>query len=168
MEDLYSWSVNGRRPPPGLSVWASKFQPVQSDDPEPRQIFLPTVVADGGETAFRSFEAGLVGTWVTLVYHPEWPIAHPLEAEGAAVRMWPRPNPEPVHFTGMPRVSSRDPVWLPGPRITFRDDTYRAADMPPLSTSLTFHGDFDHHWDPLRRRGAVGVSGTRRPWGASC
>jgi hypothetical protein len=143
-ENLYSWTVNGQPPPAGLSAWASKFRPAQSDDPEPRQIFLPTVVADGCETAFRSFEAGLVGTWVTLVYHAGWPIAHPLEAEGAAVRMWPRPNRQPVNFTGMPRVWSRDPLWRPGPRLTFRDGTYDPADMPPLSPSLTFHGDFDH------------------------
>lgn len=60
------------------------------------------------------------------------------------MRMWPRPTPQPVAFTAMPRVSSRDPVWLPSPCLTFRDGTYDPANMPPLSRSLTFHGDFDH------------------------
>ena len=137
-EDLYSWTVNGGPPPPGLSVWASKSRQDEPGDSQPRQMHLPSIVADGRQIVFRSFEAGLIGTHVTLVYHPGWRIDHPLEADGAAARMWPRPSPEPVNFTTMPRVSSRDPMWLPGSRLTFHDGAYDPARMPSLSPSLAY------------------------------
>lgn len=129
-EDLYSWTLTGEPPPTGLSLWASKTRAASEDDPEPQRVSLSTIVADGREVEFRAFQAGLVGISVTLVYHPGWPIDHPAEAGGAAVRMWPRPNPEPVDLTCRSRISSRDPIWLAGPRLTFGDGTYEPGRDP--------------------------------------
>ena len=55
-----------------------------------RHIPLPTVVADGRKIEFRVKRAGLRSLDVSLLYHPGWEIAHPLEADGRALRLWPR------------------------------------------------------------------------------
>ena len=141
-EDLYGWTVDGSPPPDGLSAWATRSRQAEPEDSAPRVVLLPSIVADGKEVTFRWFEAGLLGTLVALVYHPGWAIDHPLETEGTAARMWPRPSLEPVTFSEMPRVSTRDPTWREGPRLHFVDGAYDPARMPLLSASLSYC-DFD-------------------------
>ena len=43
-----------------------------------------------------SREIGIRGLDITMVWHPVWPIAHPLVAEGRAAVFW--PNPAAIDF----------------------------------------------------------------------
>jgi hypothetical protein len=148
-DDLYGWSVSGRRPPLGLSVWATRHARRPPDSDDPYRIPLPTVLADGWTARFQELTHGLdlVGAGYldfSLVYHPGWEIAHPLEAEGRAIRLWPRDNRRALDLGSFPLVDARELRWYRGPRLLFAPGAYRTEEREPLSAStrLTFFPPF--------------------------
>ena len=136
-DDIYTWTINGQSPPPGLSVWVSKTRQGPPEH-ETRWISLPTVVADGREIPFRSFQAGLPDLAVDLVYHAGWPIDNPLVREGKAFQMWPCEDQGALDFASLATISGREMVWLEGPTLTFEDSAYGRAVLPALSPALNF------------------------------
>lgn len=138
-DDIYGWTVTGEDPPSGLSVWA--VREIQTDSGRhipPRRLPLPTVVADGRTVSFQVFRCAIRFLDVTLVYHPGWEIAHPLETEGRAARLWPNDGAM-VSFATLPAVAVRDTVWIEGPTLTFAPGAFGAECIRPLGPD----------WDPM-------------------
>jgi hypothetical protein len=135
-DDLYSWLVINQPPPVGFSIWVTKRAEGLPDPAVTRRIPLPTVVADGREIQFRVKRAGVQFLDVSLVYHPGWEIEHPLEAEGRALRLWPRQADAGADFSSVPAVHPNDTAWLKGPRLHFLPDAFGSDDLPPLSPSF--------------------------------
>ena len=137
-DDLYSWTVHDGPVPNGLSVWVVREDRYPVQAVRTRRIPLPTVVADGRTMGFQDFRCSVRFLDVTLVYHPGWEIAHPLEAEGRAARLWPS-HGQPVNFESLVPVASRDTIWMEGPILTFAPGSFGAARLPPLGPG----------WDPM-------------------
>ena len=132
---IYSWLINGEPPPVGLSAWAY-WQDGSQDAPDDTPIIdLPTIVADGTTTRFRSLDLGLRKLSVTLIYHPGWDLAHPAEADGSAIRLWPSPT-ESTTIPALPSRSYRPVLFRPGAEITFKPGTYDCADLPALAPGV--------------------------------
>lgn len=136
-EGLFGWMIDDGPPPTGLSLWVFKRGEQLHEPPSTRRVALPTVVADGHEIEFRAMRAGVRFLDVSLVYHPDWKIEHPLEVEGRALRLWP-PNPGRgvVDFSPLPEVDSREFAWLKGPRLQFAAGAFGRVDLPALSSSF--------------------------------
>jgi hypothetical protein len=145
-EDIFGWTVDGRPPPAGLSVWMTRRTKSLRIEKRPGiRVPLPTVVADGTTVRFHSFargirflEAGFLD--VDLVYHPGWDVEHPLASEGRAVQLWPRDSADELDLGAVP-LEDRDHVsWYGAPTVHFEDAAYAALPRAPLSakTPLTF------------------------------
>lgn len=135
-ESLYDWLINDEEPPRGLSLWAFLLDHVACvDPPEVPCVDLPTVHADGSRVRFRSLDVGLGQVTVTLVFHPGWEIAHPGEANGSVVRLWPMPENSRVH--SLPRNSYRPLVFRTGMDLIFAPGTYGRGDLPPLGPDFS-------------------------------
>lgn len=106
--ELCSWMIRDQAPPPGLSVWILRRAEEHGDQPETRYVPLPTVVADGREIEFQVMRAGIRFLDVSLVYHPEWEIEHPLEDEGRALRLWPPKAALAIDFSTLPEIDTRE------------------------------------------------------------
>jgi hypothetical protein len=136
--DICGWTVNGGPVPSGFSVWvAREVQESTGSKPE-RRIPLPRVVADGQTVAFQVFRCAVRFLDVTLAYHPGWSIAHPLEREGRAARLWPTIG-RAINFDALPPVASRDTVCVEGPTLTFAPGMFGSTSLRPLGPD----------WDPM-------------------
>jgi len=136
-DDPYTWMITGAEPPPGLSLWAAREDASLTLSDEPRRLPLPTIVADGPTIRFQTFRCSVRFLDVTLVYHPGWEIAHPLESEGRAVRLWPSAG-SAVDFHSLSPVAPRDTVWVEGPTLHFVPGYYGRAELPPIDGSQDF------------------------------
>jgi hypothetical protein len=141
-DDLYGWTVTGKNPPDGLSVWIARVDPdvVSADS----RIPLPTVVADGRTMKFQSFangmhflDAGFID--LHLVYHPGWQVEHPLESEGRAARLWPHSG-DSLDIAALPLLTEGQVSWYVGPNVHFEPGAYETVERPRLSieTPLEF------------------------------
>lgn len=139
-EAWYGWMVTDQPPPTGFSIWVTRRAEGVPRPAVTRRIPLPTVVADGREIQFRVKRAGVRFLDVSLVYHPDWEIEHPLEAEGRALRLWPLEAEGGADFASLPPVHPRDLAWLKGPRLHFLPDAFGGDDLPPLSPSFDSMG----------------------------
>jgi hypothetical protein len=136
-------------------VWVSKRAEESAHEPEPRMLPLPTITLANRNIRFRVKQMGIRRLDVTLAFHPGWDIAHPLEAEGRAIRMWP-----PVvgmggaDFRGLPAVHARDTIWMDGPRLRFAPGRYEQGGLPPIDPTFDIG-------DPVRmfQLGVVSASG---------
>lgn len=102
--------VSGREPPDGLSAWLTKVDHSETTD-SPRYIDLPagSVDQDGAEVFLIDF--GLGETTVSVLYHPEWKIEHPLEGDGRAIRLWPEVTAESFDYSALMSTRRREVVW---------------------------------------------------------
>lgn len=89
-QECYEWLVNGNDPPEGLSLWACKSASDDGDGTRPI-LALPVVHAGDAVVRFQAHEVTLHGLTIALVYHPGWPLHHPAETAGRALRLWPSP-----------------------------------------------------------------------------
>lgn len=128
---VYDWLINGQPPPDGLSAWAFWLEDPVETPPDMPRIDLPTVVADGITTRFRSLDLGVRNMSITLAFHPGWEIAHPGEADGSVIRLW--PVPEQRTIPPLPRHRHRPVVYRSGPELWFEPGTYGNVDLPPLA-----------------------------------
>jgi hypothetical protein len=135
-DDLYSWMIGDQSSPSGLSVWIAKWRnaPEGDDTRAEHCVILPTVVADGCTTAFNVKQAAVRLFEITLVYHPSWPIEHPLEVNGAATRIWPRSGLGQVDLAALSTVKLGAISWLVGPKLHFRPGTFGNVTLPPLAS----------------------------------
>ncbi len=123
-EGTWSWLVDSRPPPDGLSVWAFRYlQDARAASAD--SLTLPTVAADGRTVRFRALDLTLSLTNVVLVLHPGWSLDHPAEATGEVVRLWPR---DPLPLPALPARGSRPVRFADGPELRFGPGMFR----PPL------------------------------------
>ena len=155
-DDLYSWMANDQPPPTNLSAWMSKVRDPEPDDPPSRRMFLPTVMADGRTTQFQVGQFGIRFLDIALVYHPGWPIEHPFEADGRAVRIWPYDKNGAFNSTRLPVISRRAIAWTTGPEVHFAPGMYGKANLPPLTDGM----DWMFHSVPGVVRAAALSAGT--------
>ena len=131
--DLYGWMINGASPPDVVSLWLTRRDDNAKPSQPTRQIPLPTVEADGRVIKFQAMWVAVDFFEANLVYHPHWPIDHPLETEGRAVRMWPHSGAS-LDLAALPPVSSEETSWLEGLlRPRFAPGTFGVVKLPPLS-----------------------------------
>ncbi|MCA0146732.1 hypothetical protein [Blastococcus sp. LR1] len=134
--DFYRWTVTGGSPPEGLSLWIYRARSETEDLSwrNGRRLVLPTVRQDGRTMRFASHEVTLHGLTVTLAVHPGWPIDHPLEADGRAVRLWPRLVTDALDLSGFPLVPREDSIaWSRGLRVDLAPGALGSGRLPPLS-----------------------------------
>jgi hypothetical protein len=97
-----------------LTAWA--FRHVQDSNaarPGPAPVIaLPTVVADGRRLRFSALDLTLALTDVVVMLHPGWPVEHPAEATGGAVRLRPRTG---APLPALPKGTSRPVRFATGP-----------------------------------------------------
>lgn len=130
---LTSWLCAGTSPPDGLSAWLLRRG---EDGPgETARVPLPTVTVDERTTVFRAKRSGIDWLDVSLVYHPGWPVDHPLEPD-LARRIW--PCPAGGLDLDLPPSSPRAMSWLHGPRVHVSIGVRPDQHAPPLSAGLDF------------------------------
>jgi hypothetical protein len=132
---LYRWMTNGQEPPSDLSLLVSRRREPSPNDPSPRYIELPTLVAAGVERICEVQVVGFRGLELTLVYHPGWRIEHPQVAEGKAIRLWPPDPSVSVDLAALEPVSPRDTRFVDGPILELTPGALE-GDLPLLSTGL--------------------------------
>lgn len=126
---LYDWMTSDSPVPAGLSAWLVRRARKPSRGAR-RTIYLPTVSADDTTTVFRRFRCGLEDISVDLVYHPNWPIDHPLESEGRAYRLWPSPGGSLDLLSLQP--ASPDEIAWHQIGVHLRPGIYGTTPLPPL------------------------------------
>jgi hypothetical protein len=96
------WMRVGDPPPDGFSVYIAR-RSVMAEDPwegEKLRIVLPDIHVDGKNLRYSVRRFGMTGVDVTIVWHPGWPITHPLADEGRAATLW--PHPPAIDFNLLP------------------------------------------------------------------
>lgn len=101
------WMRKGTEPPASFTVFVSRRSLLAAVAPwlgGTRRIELPRFihVDENRELRFVSRSFGIRGLDVTMVWHPGWPIQHPLVAEHKAAILW--PNPVAVNFSALDEV----------------------------------------------------------------
>lgn len=101
-----AWMRQGTDPPADFTVFATRRSLSAEALAWPgstRRIELPELIrVNGRDLRFMSREIGIRGLDATIVWHPGWPIAHPLVAEGKATVLW--PNPTAIDFMALGEV----------------------------------------------------------------
>jgi hypothetical protein len=86
---------DGSDPPSGFSVYACRRSHL-SEEPwsaDRELLLLPSSIhVDRRELRFFSRSIGIRGLDATIVWHPGWPIRHPLVESGRAAVLWPTPH----------------------------------------------------------------------------
>ena len=123
-----AWLHNGTDPPADFSVFASRRSPLADGvawSGQTRRIELPGYIRVGDrELRFMSREFGIRGLDATIVWHPGWPIAHPLVVEGRVAVLW--PNPTAINFAALGEMHPaefRFDIFTDSQETT--EDTYR-------------------------------------------
>lgn len=109
------WMRSGSSPPRDFSVYVAR-RSIRGEQPwagDTQRIVLPRrVVVDGKALRYVARSFGIRGLDVTIVWHPDWPLQHPLEAVGRVARLW--PTPSPVDFSALPEVHPREVSFVLG------------------------------------------------------
>lgn len=144
------WMRTGSDPPTDFSVYIARRsvmgeQPWKSDTQ--RILLPPRIVVGDSELRYATRSFGVRGLDVSIVWHPGWPILHPLQEAGRVERLW--PDPAPVDFDKLPEVHPREFRFTVGigPRI-MTEAEFEAATQEPLSVDTDpfaqFFGDPGH------------------------
>jgi hypothetical protein len=117
-----AWLRDCVDPPHGFTVYISRRDPLSLfpwTGPVQRIDLPGTAVIDGREVRFMKRDLGIRGLDITVVWHPGWPIEHPLVDEGRAAVLW--PNPAAVNFAQLGEVREGET------RIVVADDAAGAT-----------------------------------------
>ncbi|MDZ5622046.1 hypothetical protein SFC88_14455 [Nocardioides sp. HM23] len=136
-----AWMRTGDDPPEGFSVYVARRSPLADHaewpDNKRERIALPSrVVVGHQQLRFMTRNFGIRGLDVTIVWHPGWPIVHPLVAEGRAAAIW--PDPQPVAFSGLRDVHPKEVTFfMSGVMVATNEDEYsRGAPLHPLGVGV--------------------------------
>jgi hypothetical protein len=130
---FYRWLIDGCAPPDGLSVWAFRTDEHDGDPGVPEfRVPLPDVSCGEVHLSFVCFQMSFHGLHVTVVVHPGWPILHPLEADGRAVR-W-LPTTGATDLTGLPVLPRRAIAWRRYD-VVLAEGALGSPELPPLQHS---------------------------------
>lgn len=108
------WMADGVDPSEDFSVYVTRAAPTgdgsgdgTGDASSEATILLPGhVVVDGHELPFMCRQLGVRDLYATIVFHPGWPILHPLVEAGQAQLLWPPPG-APVDLDALTPICSR-------------------------------------------------------------
>lgn len=137
------WMRMETPPPKSFSVFLTRqrVSSLPSWDAETLLLELPSVSVGTNDLHYRTWSAGIRGIAVTVVWHPHWPILHPLIEEGRAAKLW--PDPSPVDFALLPEVHPDEfGFLLTGTSVHFTDDEHlrRVAQTPlQVGVDMTEH-----------------------------
>lgn len=137
----YAWLIDGTPPPADLSLWA--FRAEQKKGTSTAQVMLPKVVQldDGNIARFPMTMITLDGICLTLVYHPGWPIDHPLVANGSAWELL--HNPLKGNLADLPLMPFNSINWYRPSTVVLADGLKLDGTLPALGsfTGLPISGD---------------------------
>lgn len=127
------WMRTEIAPPASFSVFLTRQRVSggRSWDGERFLLELPNVSVGAKNLHYQTWAAGIRGIEATVVWHPYWPILHPLVEEGRAVKLW--PDPSHVDFARLPEVHPDEfRFLLTGASVHFTDDEHlrRVAETP--------------------------------------
>lgn len=131
-----AWMTAEVPPPDDFSVFVSRRARL-TEPPftgEKVVVPLPDVSVDGRPLNFMSRSFGFRGLNATIVWHPGWPMLHPLVESGEAVRLW--PEPEAVDLTALPVIDPRKALIVEGfggTHLTYAE--FERLSRTPLSAS---------------------------------
>lgn len=137
--DWLSWMAEETEPPDAFSVYVQR-QPVRDDEPveviHPQHIHLPhEVVVDHTRVHFAARTFGLRSLRVTIVWHPGWPIDHPLLADGKVIRLHPTDTAAELHSLPVISPKAAEFMVVPCSVQTSAEDYQRLAPTHPLGAS---------------------------------
>lgn len=137
------WMRTEMPPPEWFSVFLTrqKVSGVRSWDGERLLLELPNVSVGARNLNYQTWGAGIRGIEATVVWHPHWPILHPLVEEGRAAKLW--PDPSPVDLALLPEVNPGEfGFLLTGSSVHFTDEEHlrRVAQTPlQVGVDITEH-----------------------------
>lgn len=144
--DHLTWLPTCSPPPEGYSVFVQRRQWFGDVGPWPKPtalVGLPTVCVAGEVFHFMARHVGIRGLDATIVWHPGWPIAHPLVEQGRAVQLW--PDPTNTAFATLPDVHPSEFGFVSsGMAYSFAPERYRPELLEPLNLGLPSCGTL---WD---------------------
>jgi hypothetical protein len=143
-----SWMAAGDDPTDDFSVYISRRAVVdpQIDRVDPpgasgltweTEVVLPEKLWIGSrEVTFMWRTVGVRDLLATLVWHPGWPIVHPLVGSGRAAVIWPRPA-APVDLSALLPVGAQEFRFIPdGAVLRLSEADYASVTKTPLQVGL--------------------------------
>lgn len=131
---LWAWLVDGSPVPDGLTLWVQDGINPGGEGGEESRLLLPEITADGRIVAFLGFSLGFAKRFVSLIYHPDWPIWHPGVTAGAVLQLWPPIDGQTLN--GFPKEPAHVIRFVYGSRIEFVDGVYGHQVLPPLTPDV--------------------------------
>lgn len=109
--DWLTWMTDGSSIPDGFSVFASRWDQshVNWQESPTMTIDLPHLLVDDVECPFTHHSISIADQYVTIVWHPHWPIEHRQVVEGRAIQLWPALNA--CDLSSLPLVSPNELVF---------------------------------------------------------
>lgn len=107
-----AWMHDGTPPPEAFSVFVTR-RAVTGEQPwagQKAHIVLPRVRVDWRDLHYMTRSFGIRGLDIVIVWHPGWPIQHPLVATGRACRLWPAPTV--VDFGALPESNPQELTFV--------------------------------------------------------
>jgi hypothetical protein len=104
--DWLDWMRDGRDPPGGFTVYVWRRDPLSGFvqwTGAVHSIELPmSGTVDGRDVRYMKREVGIRGLDATVLWHPGFPVEHPLVASGRAAVLW--PDPAAIDFAALGEV----------------------------------------------------------------
>ncbi|WP_404387840.1 hypothetical protein [Humibacillus xanthopallidus] len=131
------WMRDGSPPPDGFSIFVTR-RAVAEETPwegETARIFLPHVRVGSHDLRYASRSFGIRGLNISIVWHPSWPILHPLVEAGRACQIW--PSPVNVDFGALPELNPREFSFVEGIGVmAVTEDEFARMTENPLQVGV--------------------------------
>lgn len=137
LSEWLDWMRTDAATPDAYSVYIARHS-VTAEQPwegEMHRILLPQQIIVGQrDLRFATRSIGVRGLEVTIVWHPDWPILHPLLESNKLAALW--PDPTAVDFGRLPEVHSREFAFVVEPfSMTMTNTEFDEAAKTPLSVT---------------------------------
>ena len=153
-QDWVAWMAAGADPPDDFSVYVTR-RSILGEQPwtgDMALLSLPgRVDVATQEQRFMTRSLGIRGLDATIVWHPGWPIRHPLVEDRRAGVLW--PLPVRIDLSGLPEVHPREFGFVVEPSsLSFSEAEYARVTKVPLQVG-------QHHAAAALGQSAVQASG---------
>jgi hypothetical protein len=133
-QDWVAWMAAGADPPDDFSVYVTRLS-ILGEQPwtgDMALLSLPgRVDVATQEQRFMTRSLGIRGLDATIVWHPGWPIRHPLVEDRRAGVLW--PHPVRIDLSGLPEVHPREFGFVVEPSsLSFSEAEYARVTKVPL------------------------------------
>lgn len=130
----FSWMTDGCSIPDGFSVFVSRWDQshVNWQESPTMTIDLPHLLVDDMERPFTHHSISIADLYVTIVWHPHWPIKHQQVVEGRAIQLW--PALKACDLSSLPLVSPNELVFRNNEEVVgMASDELSSLQNGPLS-----------------------------------